>query len=407
MLKFSYRARNEGGIEVVGQREATDRFALARELRGEGLIVVVVTELKVSRRRNPFSRISLFGRRVKLKDKIIFAGNLGSMLSAGLSLSRSLTVLSKQTSNKYFRMVIDQISEKINKGDSFSRALDSYPKVFPEVFVAMVGAAEESGKMPEALKLIAEQLEKSYGLRRKIVGALIYPAVIVLAIIVIAILMMIFLIPTLSTTFKELNVPLPLSTRLIIGLSDFMVNNLFLVLGLFIVVGFSLFYFFRTKTGQRYLSALFLHLPFVNNLTRQANSATVLRTTSSLISAGVSMTKTLEITARVVQNYYYRRVLVEAYDKVQKGLPLSAVLAAHQNLFPIFASEMAAVGEETGQLADLLLKGALFFEEEVNQVTKNLSTIIEPVLMIIIGLAVGIFAVSMIGPMYSLSNAIK
>jgi type IV pilus assembly protein PilC len=407
MIKFSYRARKESGEEEVGQREATDRFSLARQLRSEGLTVINVTELKPSSKRNFLSGVNFSWQHVKLKDKIIFAGNLSSMLLAGLSLSRSLTVLSKQTSNKYFRTVIDQVGEKINKGESFSRALTSFPKVFPEVFVAMVGAAEESGKMPEALKLIAEQLEKSYGLRRKIIGALIYPAVIVVAIIAIAILMMIFLIPTLSTTFRELNVPLPLSTRIIIGLSDFMVNNLFLVIGLIVIVSFSLVTFFRTKTGKRFLSAVLLRLPLISNLTRQANSATVLRTTSSLISAGVSMTETLEITARVVQNYYYRRVLVEAYDKVQKGLPLSAVLAAHQNLFPVFASEMAAVGEETGQLADLLLKGATFFEEEVNQVTKNLSTIIEPVLMIVIGLAVGIFAVSMIGPMYSLSNAIK
>ena len=150
-----------------------------------------------------------------------------------------------------------------------------------------------------------------------------------------------------------------------------------------------------------------MHVPFINNLTRQSNSATVLRTISSLIAAGVSMTETIEITARVVQNHYYREVLIEAYDKVQKGFSLSAVFAAHQNLFPIFASEMAAVGEETGQLPELLLKGALFFEDEVDQVTKNLSTVIEPVLMIVIGVAVGFFAISMIGPMYSLSNAIK
>lgn len=329
------------------------------------------------------------------------------MLSAGLSLSRALSVLSKQTSNKYFKEIIDQVNEKVNKGDSFSRALASYPKVFPEVFVAMVEAAEESGKLPESLKLIAEQLEKSYGLRRKIVGALIYPSVIVVAIFVIGVLMMIFLIPTLSATFRELNVPLPLTTSLVIGLSDFLVNNLFLVLSLLLIIILGLVAFTQSKLGKLYSSALLLNLPFIKNLTRQANSATVLRTISSLISAGVNMTHTLEIAARVVQNHYYRQVLIEAYDKVQKGLPLSAVFAAHQNLFPIFASEMSAVGEETGKLPELLLKGALFFEEEVDQVTKNLSTVIEPILMIIIGVAVGFFAISMIGPMYSLSNAIK
>jgi len=271
----------------------------------------------------------------------------------------------------------------------------------------MVAAAEETGKLPEALKLISEQLEKSYALRRKIIGALIYPSVIVVAIVAIGILMMIFLIPTLSATFRELNVPLPLSTRLVIGLSDFLVNNILVVLaGLVLLIVFSLWWP-KTELGKKIMSWLLLHIPFVNKLTRQVNSAVIMRTTSSLVSAGVSLTKTMAITEKVVQNYYYQQVMVEALDKVQKGISLSVIFSAHQNLFPIFASEMSSVGEETGKLPELLLKGAIFFEDEVDQVTKNLSTVIEPVLMIIIGLAVGLFAVSMIGPMYSLSNAIK
>lgn len=407
MIKFSYRVRKDSGEEEVGQRESADRFTLARELRGEGLTVISVTEIKMSPKGSLLPAIHFSWGYVRLKDKVIFAGNLGSMLSAGLPLSRSLSVLSKQTGNKYFRGIINQVGEKINKGDNLSRALSSYPRVFPEFFVAMIEAAEESGKLPEALKLIAEQLEKSYGLRRKITGAMIYPTVIIFVIIVIAILMLIFLIPVLSVTFRDFNVPLPLSTRIIIGLSDFMVNNIFLVLSTLVLAIVALTIFFRSKTGRRYSSAILLHTPFLNNLTRQANSALVLRTTSSLISAGVGMTQTLMITSHVVQNYYYRRVLVEAYDKVQKGLPLSTVFSAHQNLFPVFVSEMAAVGEETGRLADLLLKGAIFFENEVNQITKDLSTIIEPALMVMIGIVVCIFAVSIIGPLYSLSNVIK
>jgi len=397
------------GQEVAGAREAVDRFALARELRNEGLVVVTASEqtsggggwlvAKV------FSSFSFL--RVRMKDRIIFAGNLGSMLSAGLSLSRSLSVLSRQTSSKYFRQVIVEIGEKINKGGSLSQSLAAYPNVFPEFFSAMVASSEESGKLAEALKLVAEQLEKSYGLRRKILGALLYPTVIIIAVIAVAGLMMVFLIPTLSATFRELNVPLPFSTRLVIGLSDFLVNNLLLTVVSLALALILTIVFFRSGRGRIFLAAVVLRLPFVKHLVQQSNSATVLRSLSSLISAGVSMTRAIEVTTKVIQNYYYQQVLDEALEKIQKGLPLSAVLAAHQNLFPIFASEMAAVGEETGRLADLLLKGAEFFEDEVNQVTKNLSTIVEPVLMILIGLAVGFFAISMIGPMYSLSNAIS
>ncbi len=407
MIKFSYRVRKEGGEEAVGQREATDRFALARELRAEGLTVISVSEIRVAHKNNPLALINFSWGQVRLKDKIIFASNLGSMLSAGLSLSRSLAVLSKQTGNKYFRGIINQVEEKINKGNSLSRALAVYPRVFPEFFVAMIEAAEESGKLPEALKLVAEQFEKSYSLRRKIAGALIYPIIIIFVIIVITILMMIFLIPVLAVTFRDFGASLPLSTQIIIGLSDFMVKNLFWVLGAFVLAILVLTAFFRSKLGRRYSSAILLHTPFLNNLTRQANSALVLRTTSSLVSAGVGMTQTLMITGRVVQNYYYRRVLVEAYDKVQKGLPLSTVFIAHQNLFPVFVGEMTAVGEETGRLADLLLKGAIFFEDEVNQMTKDLATVVEPALMILIGIVVSIFVISIIGPLYSLSNIIK
>jgi type IV pilus assembly protein PilC len=412
-MNFYYKAKKVNGEEVSGERDSADRFSLARELKAEGLVAFVVEEIGVGRvhpvKYNLLSAnysLAVFNR-VKMKDKIIFANNLSAMISAGLPLSRALSVMARQTSNKYFKKVIGEVEAGITKGESLSQALSKYPKIFPEVFVAMVAAAEETGRLPEALKLVSEQLEKSYTLRKKIVGAMIYPSVIVVAIIAIGILMMIFLIPTLSATFRELNVPLPLSTRLVIGLSDFLVNNILLVLvALAVLVAFFV-WLPKTGPGKKFLDGLFLRIPYINNLTRQVNSAVIMRTTSSLVSAGVSLTKTMEVTEKVVQNYYYKQVMAEALDKVQKGIALSVIFSAHQNLFPIFASEMSAVGEETGKMPDMLLKGAIFFEDEVDQVTKNLSTIIEPVLMIVIGIAVGIFAVSMIGPMYSLSSAIK
>ncbi len=411
MANFSWRAKKVNGEESSGERESIDRFSLARELRAEGLIALSIEELSSTGekkdKRKPWSKFNIVLGRVKMKDKIIFANNLSAMISAGLPLSRALSIMLRQTSNKYFKKVIGEIETRINKGESLSRALANWPKIFPEVFVSMVASSEETGRLPEALKLVSEQLEKSYALRRKILGAMIYPAVIIAAIIVIGILMMIFLIPTLSATFRELNVPLPLSTRFVIGLSDFLVNNFLLVFAGLVVVIVIASWFPRTLSGKKIVDKMLLKIPFINNITRQVNSAVIMRTTSSLVSAGVSLTRTMEVTEKVVQNYYYKQVMVEAFDKVQKGIPLSVIFAAHQNLFPIFASEMSAVGEETGKMPEMLLKGATFFEDEVDQVTKNLSTIIEPVLMVIIGLAVGFFAISMIGPMYSLSNAIK
>jgi type IV pilus assembly protein PilC len=217
-----------------------------------------------------------------MKDKIIFANNLSAMISAGLPLSRALSVMARQTSHKYFKKVLTEVEALIAKGESLSGALAKWPKIFPEVFTAMVAAAEETGKLPEALKLIGEQLEKSYALRRKIIGALIYPSVIVVAIVAIGILMMIFLISTLSATFRELNVPLPLSTRLVIGLSDFLVNNIFVVLAGLVLLIIFLLWWPKTGRGKKMMPWLLLHIPFVNKLTRQVNSAVIMRTTFSL-----------------------------------------------------------------------------------------------------------------------------
>lgn len=403
-MKLFYRAKNEKGEEVTGEREAVDKFVLARDLRAEGL-TVIYAEPADKKKKSSIWQIDLFGR-IKMKDKIVFAGNLSAMISAGLSLSRSLEVIERQTANKGFKKIIHDIGERVDRGETLSSSLANYPKVFPEVFVAMVATAEESGKLPEALKSVSEQLTKSYDLRRKVKGAMIYPSVIVTVMIIIGVLMMIFLVPTLTATFRELNVDLPLSTKILIGVSDFMAGHIILVVLIAIALVVGLISLWRSKQGRAWLDTISLRLPMIGDLTRQVNSAMVMRTISSLVSSGVSMIRTIEITERVVQNHHYKAVMKEAAEKVQKGINLSAVFEAHQNLFPVFVEEVSAVGEETGKLPDMLLKGAIFYEEEVDQVTKNLSTIIEPVLMVIIGIAVGFFAISIIGPMYSLSNAI-
>lgn len=403
-MKFFYRAKNEKGEEITGERDAVDKFALARDLRPEGLIVIYA-EPAGKNRRTGFWQIDLFGR-IKMKDKIIFASNLSAMISAGLSLSRSLEVMERQTSNKKFKKIIYDVSERVGEGETLSNALALYPRVFPEIFVAMVSTAEESGKLPEALKSVSEQLTKNYDLRRKVKGAMIYPAVIVTTMIIIGVLMMIFLMPTLTATFRELNVELPLTTRILIGISDLMVGNIVIVVLLAVALVVGLISLWRSRRGRRWLGTLSLRLPLLRELTCQVNSATIMRTISSLISSGVSMIRTIEITERVVQNHHYKSVMKEAVEKIQKGIALSAVFGAHQNLFPVFVEEVAAVGEETGKLPEMLLKGAIFYEEEIDQVTKNLSTIIEPILMVVIGIAVGFFAISVIGPMYSLSSSI-
>ncbi len=405
-MKFSYKAVTAQGEEQLGEREALDRFALAREMHSQGLTLVKAEPVGRRQSGTALSRLRWMSP-VRAKDLIMFAGSVGSMVGAGLSLARALEVVGRQAKNKRFKKIIAGLSERISRGESLAQALASFPDVFPPVFISMVAAGEESGNLPQAFEVVRSQLAKTYDLQRKIKGAMIYPAIIVGVIIVIAILMMVFMVPSLTALFKDLNVELPLSTRLVIGTSQFLTTHYLIVLFVVVVGGMAAFKAFRSAVGQRAWVALLLKMPAISTIMMELNAALTMRTLSSLISAGVNLVEALTTTARVVQNQRYKLVLAEAETAVQRGVTLSSIFKSHEELYPVLVGEMTEVGEETGNLSGMLLKGAQFFEDEVDQATKNLSTIIEPVLMVLIGIFVGFFAISMLGPMYSLSNAIK
>lgn len=404
-MRYTIRATNSKGEETRGEREASDALTLARALRQEGLTLVLATPITANARRMA-TFTGMLGR-IKFHDKILFADNLGSMITAGLSLSRALEVIERQSSSERFRALVHGVADAVRAGSSLRDALAAHPDIFSPLFVAMVGAGEESGKLPESLGIVAEQMGKSYELRRKVRGAMIYPMVIVCVIILIGILMMIFVVPTLTATFKDLHIDLPLSTRFVIGVSDFASGHPFLVLAGFPLILFVLYRAFRTSVGKRIMDRMSIRLPLIGPIVLKVNSASTMRTLSSLISSGVPMLEALRITREVLQNGQYRTVIDRAREAVEKGHTLSSVLKQEERLYPVLVGEMAAVGEETGDLPSMLMKGALFYEKEVDQITKNLSTIIEPVLMVIIGIAVGFFAIAMLSPMYSLTDAIK
>ncbi len=404
--KFSYTAIDQNGTQVSGEREAADQNALARDLRREGFTPLSVkAEVEGGKTKFNLQSLPLLGR-IGMRDKIMFAGSLSAMISAGLSLSRAIEVIGRQTHNKKFKEIIANINERVSRGEPLSNALEAYPDVFPQVFVAMVAAGEESGNLPQSLEIVRQQLSKSYDLRRKVRGAMIYPAIIVTVIIIIGILMMIFMVPNLSSMFNELHVELPLSTRVIIGISDFLSNHTIAFVITLVALIAVVIRLLKTTRGKWVVAWSSLRFPVVKVIVKNLNSAITMRTISSLVSSGVSVLEAITITERVIQNAYFKEVLSGAGAMIEKGGNLSTVFKNREDLFPVLVGEMAEVGEETGNLSGMLLKGAAIFEEEVDQATKNLSTIIEPVLMIFIGLFVGLFAVSMLGPMYSLSNNI-
>jgi type IV pilus assembly protein PilC len=404
-MQFTYTAKTKNGEIVKGALSGTDRFSVSNDLRKRGLVPIVVNA--GSSGNDPMDFINKLLSSVSISELIVFTKNLSGMIKAGLSLYRALSVLQKQTKNKKFEEILSKISSDINSGGSFSDSLEKFPKVFSTLFISMVKAGEESGNLAGALREIGLNLEKANALTKKVKGALVYPGVILSAMLIVGILMFAFVVPTLAKTFVELGIDLPPATRFIIGLGDFFSNNLLLSLLGAAGLIFGTMYLFKAPFMAKYIDFIVLRIPVVGVMAKEINSARTARTLSSLIVAGVPIVRAIEITSNVVQNIYYRKVLNEAKEVVEKGFPISDIFTEYQGLYPVMMSEMIQVGEETGKLSDMLMEIALYYENETENKTKNLSTIIEPVLMILIGAGVGFFAISMVSPMYSILDGIS
>jgi len=403
-MKFRATIRKEGMPDSTSIIEAPSRFAVYEQVQKEGGIVVELTERESAFKFPAWLSFNV-STGIKHSEIIQAARSLSAMLNAGLSLSRSLSIIERQSGNKYLKTIVTELSESIKKGSSFHEALAAYPKVFSKLFIAMVRAGEDSGSLSDALTVVALQMERSEELIRKIKGAMIYPSIVISAVVIVGILMLIYVVPTLTSTFDQLGVQVPLATRIIVGLSNLMVAHVILVLVALVILVAGSTTFVRSKFGGDVVLSAALHLPVINELIRETYTARASRTLSSLLSSGVPVLEALSITKEVVQANAFAKVVGEAEEHVKKGELLSASFATHEKLYPILMSDMLAVGEETGKVADMLKQIAEFYEGDVAQKTKDLSTIIEPVLMLLIGTFVGIFAVSMISPIYSLSSA--
>ncbi len=399
-MLYSYQARHSDGVSYEGTHEALGKAELYAFIREEGGSLISVKEVK-SKALSGDILPGLFTG-VKTHDKIIFARNLSSMIEAGLSVTRALGVMEKQSKKKTLKKLFSDLSDDVSKGIPLSEALKKHPKVFSGLFISMVKAGEESGNLASALKIVAGQMEKTYLLVKKVKGALIYPGVIMGVMVVIAALMLIYMVPTLTATFEGVGMELPLSTRIIIASSDFLIEHTIIFLGGVVALIVSLFLFLKSTVGKKVMDHVTVKLPAIGNIIKESNSARTARTLASLLSSGVAIVTAIDVTKEIIQNSLYKKVLDEARIAVEKGDSMSAVFMKYDKLYPTFVGEMISVGEETGKISEMLLGVATYYENEVEEKTKDLSTIIEPVLMIFIGIGVGIFAISMLAPTYSL-----
>lgn len=406
-MKALYTAKNSSGEAKGGEVEVKNERELASQLRADGFILTSFKEIKEENGKSInikfFDR--LFG--ISLKDKLMFTRNLSVMVSSGLPLSRAIKNISDQTTNKRFSKILDNVFKDIQSGLTLAEGLSKYPAIFNELFVNMIRVGEASGNLEEILEILAVQLEKEHDLASKIRGAMVYPSVILIAMIGVAVVMLTYILPKLTSVFRDMNVELPNSTKFVIFLSDLLIGHYIIISVASVSMIVFLFLFLKTSTGKRTLSFLTIHIPGISNLAVKINCARFSRIYSSLLKSGVSVTESLRIVSNTLTNFYYKKEISSAVEQIQRGINLSVITKKNKKIFPVLLTQMIEVGEETGKTESVLMKLAEFYEDEVSKITKNMSSIIEPVLMIIIGSAVGFFAVSMFQPMYSIMENIK
>ena len=400
MPKYFYTAKSMEGETTSGTKEAKDERELGKILHQEGYILISAN-LEEEKKRGLRLNFSI-GKKVSVVEKMMFTRNLQIMVSAGLPIPRALNLLAGQAKNKRFRSVLFEISEKILQGNRLSESMSKYQDIFSELFVNMIMIGEESGTLEDILKNLTHQMEREHQLKSRIKGAMMYPAVILCLMLGIGVLMLIAVIPKLAQMFNEMNVELPISTKIVMALGDFISKKWYLALIGTITFIVTFRTALRTKIGKRIMDIASLRIPIISSLVRQTNSAYTTRTLGSLFASGIPIVRALEITANSLGNLFFREALKDAAEKVGKGAKLGEALKPYENLYPSLVVQMIEIGEETGETSTILQKLADFYEEEVSEATKNLSSIIEPMLMIVIGAAVGFFAISIFQPMYGM-----
>lgn len=341
---------------------------------------------------------------VGLTHKIFFLQNLSVMVRTGISLSVALKTLAQETPSKRFAAVLGYIAAEVDKGIPFAKALSKFQSVFGELFISMVESGEMSGKLDEVLNEVLVQMKKDHELISKVKGAMIYPAIIVLAMGGVAAAMMVFVIPKLTQIFREAGASLPLPTRILIGISDFAVNHGIILLILIVAMVIGISKLLKTKRGTLLFDSVLLKLPVFGEIDRKINLARFSRTLSSLLKTDIPIVQCFTITSRVLGNQLYKNATLRASEQIVKGSGIHTVLKETPKLFPSTVTQMVSVGEETGTVDEILKEIALFYEEDIDQVMKNLPAVIEPVLILLLGLGVGGLAIAIILPLYSLTQ---
>lgn len=402
-MKFDYQARTAQGEIINGQVESASRQAAMEHLQEQGYFI---TSLTLSENLAFWKKPISFNR-ITDSDKVAFAHQLSIMFKSGIPLTEALKTIAKQTKNEAFKDSISKVAKDVEGGAPISQALSQYPRAFDPFFVNMIKAGEASGKLSENLENLASHMEKDKALKDKIRSATVYPAFILVVFLAIFSAMAFFVIPQFEQLLSgEYGVKLPKLTIAVFGMARFLRNNMivffaFLIFAVLLIIQIS-----RTKDGKRFFDTNLIKVVLVGDLIKKVQITTMAESLSTLISAGLPISQCLEITADVVNNDVYKDVTLEMREEVRRGSPMSAVLISYPEIIPALLTQMVVVGERTGNLEQALKKVVSFYQEEVWRTTDNLIALIEPILIVTIGIAVMLFAVSVFFPMFSVMNTI-
>ena len=403
MADFAYKAVNNKGQSISGVITAGSRAEAVTNLRNQGSRPLSVQESK-----SKGSRLSFGKSKIKLRDLVIFTRELSTMISAGVPLPRSLNTLADQIENKAFKDIVAGVNHDVEGGLPLADSMAKYPNAFNDVYVNMVRAGEAGGILDEILKRLAAQVEKDASIRKKIRSAMAYPVVILTVTIIAFFGIMLVIMPKISKIFKDLGGPnahLPKYTEILLSLSGFMQHNFIYIIVTAVAIVWSFRHYIHTEKGRYKWHGLLLRMPIVGNIVAKVAIARFSRTFSSLMGAGVSVLEALEVTGKAVGNKVIQKELATIAEAVKNGQPLGKQLIA-ADFFPPIVGQMMAVGEETGKIDVVLVKVADFYEEEVDAVIDGLASVIEPVMIIVLGSFVGLIAASVMGPIANLSKQI-
>ncbi|MFU2158566.1 type II secretion system F family protein [Caldisericum sp. AR60] len=408
MPQFEYKVITASGGALIGRLEGNSVQDVAETLRSKGYRIIYIKELRslsLGGKRTEGGFLSPF-QGVSVRDLSIFTNQFGTMLNAGLSISRALAVLEKQTSNPKLVQIIKDLSEEVKKGNQLSMALKKFPQVFSPLYISMVQAGETSGNLGQALITMSTFLQRDYETRNKIRGAMTYPVAVLGFAILIVVGLFIFVIPTFEGFLTELGAPLPAITKMIFAFANFLIHYIWVIVAIIVIAIIAFRRWVKTPEGRRTVDALKLKLPLISELTLKSSMARFSDTLATLFSAGIPIIDCLQTVRGVIDNVIIAEKIDGIIDAIKKGEALSSALEK-SGMFTPMVYDMTAIGEESGSLDKMLRKVAEFYNEEVNYLINNISALINPIMMVGVGGLIGGTLIGLYLPVFQMASYIK